>query len=149
MTIKLVYENEHWLKTICFCEYMEIAAWKEIRLSDHWGTFYYADGSIFARIGAPGIVASALSINTTVEMAWWKVQTDLCSFSWNWRSGKDVDAWIELIDITRLTFTFFIYVQFFWKRRNILAKPLLREGNIGAVLLENPYYGLRKPKEQV
>lgn len=40
-------------------------------------------------------------------------------------------------------------MQFFWKRRNILAKPLLREGNIGAVLLENPYYGLRKPKEQV
>ncbi|XP_031626308.1 protein ABHD18 [Contarinia nasturtii] len=38
--------------------------------------------------------------------------------------------------------------HFFWRRRNFLAKPLLREGGIGAILLENPFYGLRKPKEQ-
>lgn len=30
-----------------------------------------------------------------------------------------------------------------------MAKPLLREGGIGAILLENPFYGLRKPEEQV
>ncbi|XP_055326668.1 protein ABHD18 [Sitodiplosis mosellana] len=39
--------------------------------------------------------------------------------------------------------------HFFWRRRNFMAKPLLREGGIGAILLENPFYGLRKPKDQV
>jgi len=38
--------------------------------------------------------------------------------------------------------------HFFWRRRNIMAKPLLKAG-IGAIILENPYYGLRKPKDQV
>ncbi|XP_045481975.1 protein ABHD18 isoform X2 [Harmonia axyridis] len=38
--------------------------------------------------------------------------------------------------------------HFFWRRRNIMAKPLLQKG-IGAIILENPYYGLRKPTEQV
>ncbi|CAH1153757.1 unnamed protein product [Phaedon cochleariae] len=38
--------------------------------------------------------------------------------------------------------------HYFWRRRNIMAKPLLKEG-IGAIILENPYYGLRKPKDQV
>ncbi|KAF5281104.1 hypothetical protein FQR65_LT02970 [Abscondita terminalis] len=37
--------------------------------------------------------------------------------------------------------------HYFWKRRNIMAKPLLKN-NIGAILLENPFYGLRKPKDQ-
>ncbi|XP_044766343.1 protein ABHD18 [Coccinella septempunctata] len=37
--------------------------------------------------------------------------------------------------------------HFFWRRRNIMAKPLLQKG-IGAIILENPYYGLRKPTEQ-
>lgn len=39
--------------------------------------------------------------------------------------------------------------QFFWRRRNFIAKPLLREAGVGAILLENPFYGLRKPKEQM
>lgn len=30
-----------------------------------------------------------------------------------------------------------------------MAKPLLREANIGSILLENPFYGERKPAEQV
>ncbi|KAG4076289.1 hypothetical protein HA402_014838 [Bradysia odoriphaga] len=38
--------------------------------------------------------------------------------------------------------------HYFWRRRNFIAKPLLREAGIGAILLENPFYGLRKPKEQ-
>ncbi|XP_043190201.1 protein ABHD18-like isoform X2 [Amphibalanus amphitrite] len=38
--------------------------------------------------------------------------------------------------------------HFFWKRRSLLARPLLRDG-IGSIILENPYYGLRKPAEQV
>lgn len=39
--------------------------------------------------------------------------------------------------------------QYFWRRRNFMAKPLLREAGIGAIILENPFYGLRKPKDQV
>ncbi|KAK9890149.1 hypothetical protein WA026_008955 [Henosepilachna vigintioctopunctata] len=38
--------------------------------------------------------------------------------------------------------------HFFWRRRNIMAKPLLQKG-IGSIILENPYYGLRKPEDQV
>ncbi|XP_052891616.1 protein ABHD18 [Anopheles moucheti] len=38
--------------------------------------------------------------------------------------------------------------HYFWKRRNLIAKPLLKEANLGAIILENPFYGLRKPKEQ-
>ncbi|ETN58789.1 hypothetical protein AND_009626 [Anopheles darlingi] len=38
--------------------------------------------------------------------------------------------------------------HYFWKRRNMIAKPLLKEANLGAIILENPFYGLRKPKEQ-
>ncbi|KAK7864003.1 hypothetical protein R5R35_000109 [Gryllus longicercus] len=37
----------------------------------------------------------------------------------------------------------------FWRRRQIMAKPLLKSAGIGALLLENPFYGLRKPKDQV
>ncbi|XP_018335349.1 protein ABHD18-like [Agrilus planipennis] len=37
--------------------------------------------------------------------------------------------------------------HFFWRRRNIMAKPLLKS-DIGSIILENPYYGLRKPKDQ-
>lgn len=29
-----------------------------------------------------------------------------------------------------------------------MAKPLIKEAGIGALLLENPFYGLRKPKDQ-
>lgn len=38
--------------------------------------------------------------------------------------------------------------HFFWRRRNLIAKPLMREANMGAVILENPFYGMRKPKDQ-
>lgn len=38
--------------------------------------------------------------------------------------------------------------HFFWKRRNLIAKPLLKEANLGAIILENPFYGMRKPKDQ-
>ncbi|GJQ68053.1 hypothetical protein Trydic_g10678 [Trypoxylus dichotomus] len=38
--------------------------------------------------------------------------------------------------------------HYFWKRRYIMAKPLLKHG-IGSILLENPFYGYRKPTEQV
>lgn len=36
----------------------------------------------------------------------------------------------------------------FWRRRTMLARPLLKSSGIGSILLENPYYGVRKPKEQ-
>ncbi|XP_067645874.1 protein ABHD18 isoform X2 [Eurosta solidaginis] len=39
--------------------------------------------------------------------------------------------------------------HFYWRRRSFIAKPLLREANIGAIILENPFYGLRKPDQQV
>uniref|UniRef100_A0A0K8TRX4 Protein ABHD18 n=1 Tax=Tabanus bromius TaxID=304241 RepID=A0A0K8TRX4_TABBR len=39
--------------------------------------------------------------------------------------------------------------HYFWRRRNFIAKPLLREGGIGAIILENPFYGVRKPEDQV
>jgi hypothetical protein len=38
--------------------------------------------------------------------------------------------------------------HYFWRRRNLIAKPLLKEANLGAIILENPFYGLRKPKDQ-
>ncbi|PSN55357.1 Protein ABHD18 [Blattella germanica] len=37
----------------------------------------------------------------------------------------------------------------FWRRRQMMAKPLLKEGGIASVILENPFYGSRKPKDQV
>lgn len=39
--------------------------------------------------------------------------------------------------------------HFFWRRRTMLAKPLLKEAGIASIILENPFYGLRKPKDQV
>lgn len=36
----------------------------------------------------------------------------------------------------------------YWRRRNLVAKPLLRENSVGSVMLVNPYYGCRKPKTQ-
>ncbi|XP_012523375.1 protein ABHD18 isoform X4 [Monomorium pharaonis] len=38
--------------------------------------------------------------------------------------------------------------HFFWRRRNLIAKPLLKEFGIASILLENPFYGLRKPDDQ-
>lgn len=39
--------------------------------------------------------------------------------------------------------------HFFWRRRTLMAKPLVKERGVGSLLLENPYYGLRKPKDQL
>ncbi|KAL6428395.1 protein ABHD18 isoform X2 [Cataglyphis hispanica] len=39
--------------------------------------------------------------------------------------------------------------HFFWRRRNLIAKPLLKESGIASILLENPFYGLRKPDNQI
>ncbi|XP_011871315.1 PREDICTED: uncharacterized protein C4orf29 isoform X2 [Vollenhovia emeryi] len=39
--------------------------------------------------------------------------------------------------------------HFFWRRRNLIAKPLLKESGIASILLENPFYGLRKPVDQI
>ena len=39
--------------------------------------------------------------------------------------------------------------HFFWRRRNLMALPMLRERGIPSMIVENPYYGLRKPKEQL
>nr|CAG4651089.1 EOG090X08BF [Simocephalus serrulatus] len=38
--------------------------------------------------------------------------------------------------------------HYFWRRRILMGKPLLNEWNIGSIILENPFYGLRKPREQ-
>jgi len=38
--------------------------------------------------------------------------------------------------------------QNFWRRRVLLAKPLLTEHSVASLILENPYYGSRKPKNQ-
>lgn len=39
--------------------------------------------------------------------------------------------------------------HFFWRRRLLMAKPLLKEAGIASILLENPFYGSRKPKGQL
>ena len=39
--------------------------------------------------------------------------------------------------------------HYFWRRRNLMAKPLVKEHGIASILLENPFYGLRKPDKQV
>lgn len=39
--------------------------------------------------------------------------------------------------------------HFYWRRRSFMAKPLIHEHCIASVILENPYYGLRKPADQV
>jgi hypothetical protein len=39
--------------------------------------------------------------------------------------------------------------HYFWRRRTLLARPLLKEAGIASILLENPYYGVRKPKHQL
>lgn len=39
--------------------------------------------------------------------------------------------------------------HFFWRRRTILARPLIKEYGIGSLLIENPFYGYRKPKDQL
>uniref|UniRef100_A0A0B6ZRB6 Uncharacterized protein n=2 Tax=Arion vulgaris TaxID=1028688 RepID=A0A0B6ZRB6_9EUPU len=39
--------------------------------------------------------------------------------------------------------------HYFWRRRLFTARPLLKEAGIASILLENPYYGTRKPKQQL
>ncbi|XP_025407461.1 protein ABHD18 [Sipha flava] len=39
--------------------------------------------------------------------------------------------------------------QYYWRRRTILANPLVKEAGIGSIILENPFYGKRKPINQV
>ncbi|XP_076319533.1 protein ABHD18 [Tachypleus tridentatus] len=39
--------------------------------------------------------------------------------------------------------------HYFWRRRTLLARPLLKESGIASIILENPFYGVRKPKDQI
>uniref|UniRef100_UPI0037E71530 protein ABHD18 n=1 Tax=Semicossyphus pulcher TaxID=241346 RepID=UPI0037E71530 len=39
--------------------------------------------------------------------------------------------------------------HFFWRRRNLMARPMIKEAGMASLLLENPYYGYRKPKDQL
>ncbi|XP_064609309.1 LOW QUALITY PROTEIN: protein ABHD18-like [Liolophura sinensis] len=39
--------------------------------------------------------------------------------------------------------------HFFWRRRTLMAKPLLKEAGVASIILENPFYGERKPKHQI
>jgi hypothetical protein len=43
----------------------------------------------------------------------------------------------------------YLFLKGFWRRRQMMAKPLLKEGGIASIILENPFYGLRKPKDQM
>jgi hypothetical protein len=38
--------------------------------------------------------------------------------------------------------------HFYWRRRNFMAKPLIQEHCIASIILESPFYGLRKPVDQ-
>ncbi|CAG2179994.1 unnamed protein product, partial [Oppiella nova] len=38
--------------------------------------------------------------------------------------------------------------HYYWRRRTLMAKPLLKEYGIASILLENPFYGCRKPADQ-
>ncbi|XP_072252400.1 protein ABHD18 isoform X2 [Leuresthes tenuis] len=39
--------------------------------------------------------------------------------------------------------------HFFWRRRTLVARPMIKEAGMASLLLENPYYGYRKPKDQL
>ena len=47
-----------------------------------------------------------------------------------------------------LCFIVIVVAQYFWRRRMLMGKPLIDEYNIGSIIIENPFYGLRKPDEQ-
>ena len=38
--------------------------------------------------------------------------------------------------------------QYYWRRRALVAKPLLFDYSMASIILENPFYGYRKPKDQ-
>lgn len=64
------------------------------------------------------------------------------SSGWNWRPCKKC-FWVHSSCVY-----FIIFLQYYWRRRSFIAKPLLKAG-IGSILLENPFYGIRKPKAQI
>ncbi|XP_040186683.1 protein ABHD18 isoform X1 [Rana temporaria] len=39
--------------------------------------------------------------------------------------------------------------HYYWRRRTLMARPMLKEAGMASLLLENPYYGCRKPKDQL
>ncbi|KAE8630374.1 hypothetical protein XENTR_v10000803 [Xenopus tropicalis] len=39
--------------------------------------------------------------------------------------------------------------HYYWRRRTLMARPMIKEAGMASLLLENPYYGCRKPKDQV
>lgn len=39
--------------------------------------------------------------------------------------------------------------HYYWRRRTLMAKPMVKERKVGSIILENPYYGVRKPKKQL
>uniref|UniRef100_A0A8D0CBA6 Abhydrolase domain containing 18 n=1 Tax=Salvator merianae TaxID=96440 RepID=A0A8D0CBA6_SALMN len=39
--------------------------------------------------------------------------------------------------------------HYFWRRRTLMARPMIKEACMASLLLENPYYGCRKPKDQI
>ncbi|XP_028445056.1 protein ABHD18 isoform X1 [Perca flavescens] len=39
--------------------------------------------------------------------------------------------------------------HYFWRRRTLMARPMVKEAGMASLLLENPYYGYRKPKDQL
>lgn len=41
---------------------------------------------------------------------------------------------------TCCNFCFFVRVQFFWRRRTLMARPMVKEAGMASLLLENPYY---------
>ncbi|XP_071078732.1 protein ABHD18-like [Haliotis cracherodii] len=58
----------------------------------------------------------------------------------NWKHGKLKPVCLHLAGTGD---------HFFWRRRTLMARPLLKEAGIASILLENPYYGERKPKYQL
>ncbi|XP_043917684.1 protein ABHD18 [Protopterus annectens] len=38
--------------------------------------------------------------------------------------------------------------HFYWRRRALMARPMIKEAGMASLLLENPYYGCRKPTDQ-
>ena len=46
---------------------------------------------------------------------------------------------VPRFDTTQVIYDFYFRFQYFWRRRMLMAKPLLKEHGIGSILLENPY----------
>ncbi|KAM8938931.1 protein ABHD18 isoform 1-T1 [Pelodytes ibericus] len=39
--------------------------------------------------------------------------------------------------------------HYYWRRRTLMARPMLKEAGMASLMLENPYYGCRKPNDQL